>query len=156
MPILPRQLDMLINMTPKLLSHISKTIAAGEPLWALLVANEYLDSNSPLHQALVTKAASHLAVPEHTTGFRQEIIAGKRLCELAVEARHQLRMRSSITKDGTQTKRFVPSAQSLHIRSKRLPAALTARGDGPRTNRCCAGTSIPGQSNLVDNPQLLT
>jgi hypothetical protein len=45
-------------LTPIILSSISNDICNGRPVWGLFRANEYLEKNSPIRKALVSKALS--------------------------------------------------------------------------------------------------
>jgi len=47
---------MKISITPLILSHISRDIAYGRPLWAMLRANEYFNLTEPLRRQLAIRA----------------------------------------------------------------------------------------------------
>ena len=73
------------QLSPRLLSYIARQIREGRPVNAMLWANEYLDSNSPLHHALQIKSRQKTicskSKPEERRAIGQ-VLSGTKSCEL--------------------------------------------------------------------------
>lgn len=85
---------MKMQMTNKLLADISKDISGGRPLWGLLRANEYLESDSPVRKALVFKAKGLISedvLSEPVQRAVEPILSGSTLTELPLDIQVALR-----------------------------------------------------------------
>ncbi|NLF25477.1 MAG: hypothetical protein GX589_07445 [Deltaproteobacteria bacterium] len=119
-------------MTPKLLSHISRMIASGQPIWGMLLANEYLSPQCPLRAALAAKARQHLDSAKkqiHTPIFCQEVLSGRRLQELSIKRIAEFRT-SPLP---LNAKRYLPSLKDLRVRSNR--SALNTKTESFKSRR---------------------
>lgn len=82
-----------MQLSNRVLGHISSQIFEGKPLWGLLMANEYLDSNSALIRALRLKAKMELeanGIRSDTSGAIKIILGGAKLSALSLEQRNQV------------------------------------------------------------------
>ena len=119
---------MKAKLNRTILGSIHHDICTGRPLWGLLRANEYLEPNSPIRKALVTKAKQSLQGTTYTP-LRQIVertIDGDCLAEMP-EALYLIRQeqleppRSSRSQAGTLARHL--SFQERKERLRNLAAA---------------------------------
>jgi hypothetical protein len=91
------------HLPKKLFLTIAQNMNSENPTWALMLANEYLDSSNPLRLALVAKAQQYTS---SQNPIFQDACAGKRMGELTAEEQAQLRESSTcIHESNTQPQR---------------------------------------------------
>ena len=102
-----------MDMTMKLLSHLSDQASGGQPLWAVLTANEYLEAGNGIRAALARKAKSALlrsGADWAGSDVAGAIFNGARISDLPEEIRAAILERSRLATTGKNTaqrQRFV-------------------------------------------------
>ena len=81
---------MKAELTPRMFQYISQEISNGRPLWGMLRANEYLEADNPLRNALAIKAKNKLT--EADQELVNVVLAGASLGELSKKNLKQLSM----------------------------------------------------------------
>ena len=123
-------------MTRALLSRLSTTINSGQPLWAILWANEYQQELGALHKALVKVARSKISELEYlevaTTDAQEtisKVLSGVKLSALEPRCRQNIaeleraiqpRAQKVVSMAGRRTKRYqvgLPD-QRIHARPR--------------------------------------
>ncbi len=123
--------QLLCMLTTTMLSHISKTIAQGRPLWGLLLANQYLKPSDLLRLALRQRALDVIVrCPQRVDWtnaadgeIAQEILAGKTLAALPPRTRQFLR--ESETAQVLPPKRLCVFAPTIRRSRRRLLCSRT-------------------------------
>ena len=127
----PLAVEDKMEMTNTMLSYLSVQVSSGNPVWAVLVANEYMGGNCPLRKALASKARQALldsgsCCTETTTA----IMNGARLIDLPEQARSLVvatAQRSNATSIMTARRRFTASLLNRLKREQSGASRLTTR-----------------------------
>jgi hypothetical protein len=140
-----------MKLTQPILKTISRELCHGNPWWALVVANEYLNPTSPLHAALVKLFQGR--VP-YRSDLTHRLTSGARYQELSPEERHRVGSRvmrkpfitPTIPRGHTMTRswrdRRPPVRRSMHSTS-----AIGVSSHARRIHR--ASSSLTSTSSLA-------
>lgn len=89
-------IGMSIQITNKLIQHLSKQIACGKVIWSLLTLNEYCnDSNNPLVKALRSKARqaiNNAQDADSSQSLYQLLLDGRKFSEFSAEQQNEIRL----------------------------------------------------------------
>ncbi|MEZ4754364.1 MAG: hypothetical protein R3A13_08670 [Bdellovibrionota bacterium] len=109
---------MKAQLTATIFRYISKEISNGRPLWGMLRANEYLESQDPLRQALVIKARAHLG--NLNQSLVNQVLAGAKLAELETSQREEILELGERLKDSRDKFIYKPSRKTFAHRKTQL------------------------------------
>ena len=85
-----------MKITTAILKHLSHQISHGNPWWGLVVANEYVRANSPLHHALAVQFLRRVGAPSgDLKRLADKLSAGARYNELSPALQIQVGRRES-------------------------------------------------------------
>jgi hypothetical protein len=112
-----------MKLTTPILKSLCNELAHGNPMWALIVLNEYLSPNDPLHRACVQRAKSRLSQATQSSELAMRLFAGATYQQLPVELQRDVGPRASNKK---------PAAPFFTTRTQSQRASRAAMG---RRNR---------------------
>ena len=112
-----------MKLTQPILKTISSQLCHGNPWWALVVLNEYLEPNSPLHGALLRLFRRRVPINSELTA---RLYAGARYYDLSPEERVYIGARVTIPRPVTQIP-FRQRRATFRHGDRRLPSRR-ARG----------------------------
>lgn len=99
---------MTIELTPRIMSNITREINHGRAIWAMLTANEYIGQGEVLHRVLANRAKKALS-GDNCRGFSRrlikQILEGKTLAELNEADR--LKIRSNLKSAPPRQRKYV-------------------------------------------------
>lgn len=113
----PCAIDLSMKLNQTILKAIAYQLYTGNPWWGLLLTNEYLLPDSPLHATL--RALFRKRVPEGSE-LAEKLLSGARSADLSAEHRSQIGARAP-----SHTKLSIARPRSLDAtpvpRHRRLP-----------------------------------
>lgn len=99
-----------MEMSASILISITHTMQRGQPLWALLTANEYMSTEDPIRLALVLKASAVTSVDNiysNHSDLIRKIFSGHTLSQLSNSEKELILGRERLTKSPTRDIPFV-------------------------------------------------
>jgi|688.fasta_scaffold274654_2 hypothetical protein len=117
-----------MKLTQPILTTISRELCHGNPWWALVVANEYLEPTSPLHTALVKLFQGRVGEDSDLT---RRIRSGARYVELSAAERDRVGSRGTLHRPPIPT---IPRdhKERQRARGRRPPVRRALRSAPPR------------------------
>ena len=109
---------MKAELTPKIFRYISQEISNGRPIWGMLRANEYLEANNPLRQALAEKAKTQLI--DAKLELVKEVMSGTTLGELSNSQVKEIRELNERLTKNRQDQIHLPNRRSFSNRRRTL------------------------------------
>jgi hypothetical protein len=143
-----------MKITTPILKQIALQLTTGNPWWALVFANEYVDAGTPLHHALVQRFISRIGP---TCGDRKSLadtlITGSRYNEIPPHLQPLVGKRTfpSYVRSGPQPRRVL---NTLVHPLRRAPPRVGEHQRKSPTHRPSSIRRTPGLSSLAPHATL--
>ena len=111
---------MTLPMNATELRNVSYQMRCGCPVWAALIANEYLDADDPLRKAVIKRAidSGSLEIP---LGLKRQILNGRTASELRVDWRNYCKPSRSLALQRIMPKPRIPKRLRISDFGSRYP-----------------------------------